>query len=118
MSTILVVDDDRQIGRLLRTLFELEHHRVVVTPAYQDIMPAVREVVPDVVLMDVRVQGHETIDLVRQIRQEHRISHIPVVMTSGADCRPQCLEAGADQFVLKPFLPDQLVEMVVSFAKQ
>ena len=118
MSTILVVDDDRDMGRLLRILFELEHHRVILTPAYQDIMPAVREVVPDVVLMDVRVQGYETIDLVRQIRQERKISHIPVVMTSGADCRPQCLEAGANQFVLKPFLPDQLVEMVVGLAKQ
>ena len=113
MSTIMVVDDDREMGRLMKTLFELGHHRVIVTPTYQDILPVMRQALPDAVLMDVRVQGQETIDLVRQVRQEARIAHIPVVMTSGADCRPQCLEAGADGFVMKPFLPDELVDMIV-----
>ena len=118
MSTIMVVDDDREMGRLLKTLFELEHHQVTVTPTYREILPVMRQVLPDAVLMDVRVHGQETVDLVRQIRQDERIAHIPVVMTSGGDCKQRCLEAGADRFVLKPFLPDQLVEMVVGLAEQ
>ena len=118
MSTILLVEDDRNAARLLRTLFELENHHVVVTPAYQEVVPALRQVLPDAVLMDVLIQGQETIELVRQMRQEEDMTHIPVVMTSGMDCRWRCLEAGADLFVLKPFLPDQLVEAVIGLLKR
>jgi len=88
VSTILLVEDDRNAARLLRTLFELENHHVVVTPAYQEVVPALRQVLP------------------------------AVVMTSGMDCRWRCLEAGADLFVLKPFLPDQLVEAVIGLLKR
>jgi DNA-binding response OmpR family regulator len=113
VTTILVVDDDREMGRLMRTLFELEGYEVVIARDYQEILPALRQVLPDVVLMDLRVQNQETIALVREIREEEGLSGIPVVMTSGMDRRRECLEAGADVFVLKPFLPDELVRMVV-----
>ncbi len=113
MSTILVMEDDQNTVRLLRIFFELEDHQVVVIPAYQEIASILHQVLPDAVLMDVRVQGRETIELVRQMRKDEGIAHIPVVMTSGMDCRRRCLEAGADMFVLKPFLPDQLVETII-----
>jgi len=112
MSMIMVVDDDRQMGRLLKTLFELEGHQVVVTLSYQEILDTLHQVEPDVVLMDVRVQNEETTALVRQIRQDGGLAHLPIVMTSGLDCREECLEAGADCFALKPFLPDELIQMV------
>ena len=112
MSTVWIVDDDREIGRLLKTLFELENHRVLVFRTYQEVLPALRQALPDVVLMDVLVQGRETIELVRQMRQEEGTAHVPVVMTSGMDCGQQCLDAGANLFVLKPFLPDELVKTV------
>jgi DNA-binding response OmpR family regulator len=113
VSTILVVDDDREMGRLLKTLFELEGHQVVVEPVYQEILPAARRILPDVILMDVRVHGRETIELVRRMREEDGLASIPVVMASGMDCRRECLEAGAECFVLKPFLPDELVRLVM-----
>ena len=108
----MVVDDDREMGRLLRTLLELEGHQVIVTSRYKDILPTVRQVRPDVLLMDVRVRNQETIPLVRQIKKDEELSSIPVVMTSGMDLRERCLEAGADLFLLKPFLPDDLVREI------
>jgi len=117
-STIMVVDDDEDISRLLRTLFELEGHRVVVTSTYDEVLPLFRRSLPDAVLMDVLVQGRETIELIRQMRQEEgRAAQIPLVMTSAMDRSWECLEAGADLFVLKPFLPDELVQMVSSLSK-
>lgn len=117
MSTILVVDDDQEMGRLLRTLFELEGHKVVVTRYYGEVLPAIRRVFPDAIVLDVRVQSKETIDLVREMRQEKRLARIPVLMTSGLDRSRECLQAGADRFVLKPFLPDELVEIVASLLR-
>jgi CheY-like chemotaxis protein len=108
----MVVDDDREMGRLLRTLFELEGYQVVLTRSYGEILDTLHRIQPDVVLMDVRVQGKETIDLLREIRQDEELAHTPVVMTSGMDRRRECTDAEADLFVLKPFLPDDLVQVV------
>ena len=117
MSKILVVDDDPEVGRLLRIIFELEGHQVTLVPVYQEVMPVLRRGLPDVVVMDLRIQGRETIELVRQMRQEKKLAHIPVVMTSGTDCRERCVEAGADSFVPKPFPPHQLIEAVSGLLK-
>lgn len=114
MKRIVIVDDDPQMGRLLRLLFELEGYEVFVARQYKDILPTIREARPDVVLMDVRVQGKETFDLLRAMRQDEALAHIPVVMTSGMNCQQECMEAGANRFVLKPFAPDEMVRTVDS----
>jgi CheY-like chemotaxis protein len=113
MKKILVVDDDPEMGRLLRTLFELEGYEVTVTSRYPEILPSVRHTMPDIILLDVRVQDKETIELMRQLRQDDELAHIPVIMTSGMDVKTACLEAGAAQFVLKPFLPSDMTKIVV-----
>jgi two-component system phosphate regulon response regulator PhoB len=112
VSTILVVDDDPEVGRLLSIVLELEGHQVTLVADYQEVLPALRRDPPDVVVMDLRIQGRETTQLVRQMRREKELAHVPVVMASGTDCRERCVEAGADVFVLKPFAPNQLVEAV------
>lgn len=112
MRKIVIVDDDPNMSRLMRTLFELEGFEVASAQRYQEILPIIRQVRPDAVLMDVRVQGKETLDVVRQMRQEPALTNIPVVMTSGMDYRKQCLEAGANGFMLKPFIPDEIIRMV------
>jgi DNA-binding response OmpR family regulator len=119
LNTIMLVEDDRQIGRLMKMLFELEGYRVVATNDYEEVLPLLREALPNILLMDVHVQGQHTIDLVRQMRQSgENVAHIPVVMTSAMDCRRECIEAGADQFILKPFLPDEVVEEVTDLSRQ
>jgi CheY-like chemotaxis protein len=117
MRKIVVVDDDPHMGRLLRTLFELEGFEVVTAHRYQDILPTIQQARPDAVLMDVRVQGRETLEVVRQMRQEPDLTDIPVVMTSGMDYRRQCLDAGANRFILKPFLPDEMVQTIGGLLK-
>ncbi len=112
MRKIVIVDDDPNMSRLMRILFELEGFEVMTAQRYQDILPLIQQVRPDAVLMDVRVQGRETLDVVRQIRREPDLTNIPVVMTSGMDYRKQCLDAGANCFLLKPFVPDEMVRTV------
>ncbi len=119
MPTIMLVEDNPGTRRLLKLLFEMEGYRVIDTDRYEEIVPLFHQSLPDAVLMDVQVQGRETISLVRKMRSvgERRASDIPLIMTSAMDCRQECLEAGADQFVLKPYLPDELVEEIGCLAK-
>lgn len=117
MKKIVVVDDDPHMGRLLRILFELEGFEVVTAQRYQDILPTIQQAQPDAILMDVRVQGQETLDLVRQMRQEPGLKNTPVVMTSGMDYQKQCLDAGANCFLLKPFVPDEVVQTIDTLLK-
>jgi CheY-like chemotaxis protein len=112
MDIILVIDDDQEMGRLLRTLFELEGYEVHVAAQYEDVMPSLAASCPDVVLLDVHLQGKETSGLMRQIRQDEQLSDIPVIMTSGMAIEDACLDAGATVFVPKPFLPSELTRVV------
>ena len=116
---IMLVEDNREMGRLMRVLFELEGCQVVVTDDYEQVLPLLSQALPDAVLMDVQIKGQETIDLVRQMRQsDERVARIPIVMTSAMDYRRRCLEAGADEFILKPFLPDEVVQEIASLSSQ
>jgi CheY-like chemotaxis protein len=117
MLTIMLVEDNAGTRRLLKLLFEMEGYQVIDTDSYDEVVSLFHQMLPDAVLMDVQVHGRETIDLVRKMRTFGRVAGIPLVMTSAMDCRRECLEAGADQFILKPYLPDELVQQVGSLAQ-
>ncbi len=120
MPTIMLVEDNEGTRRLLKLLFEMEGYRVIDTDRYDEIVPLFRQSFPDAVLMDVQVHGKETFSLAREMRSSGgaRAAEIPLIMTSAMDCRRQCLEAGADQFILKPYLPDELVQEVNDWVKR
>lgn len=119
MPTIMLVEDNEGSRRLLKLLFEMEGYRVIDTGRYDEIVSLFRQSLPDAVLMDVQVHGKETFGLVREMRAsgDVRAAGVPLIMTSAMDCRRQCLEAGADQFILKPYLPDELVRQVDSLVR-
>ncbi|MFL7791655.1 MAG: response regulator transcription factor [Anaerolineae bacterium] len=113
MHTVMLVEDDREVGRLVKFLLELEGYCVVSTDVYEDVLPLLQETQPDLMLMDVHVRGKETIDLISRVRVlDSRAADTVLVMTSARDCYLECLQAGADRFIPKPFLPDQIVEEV------
>jgi DNA-binding response OmpR family regulator len=113
VHTVMLVEDDHEMGRLVRFLLELEGYRVVSTDVYEDVLPLLQETLPDVIFMDVCIHGKETIDLIQRVRVlDSRAADTVLVMTSARDCYLECLQAGADRFIPKPFLPDQVIEEV------
>jgi DNA-binding response OmpR family regulator len=113
MRTVLVVDDDRQTGRLMRFLLEVEGYRVVVTDAYDDILSLVQSTLPDAILMDSHIHGQRTLDLVQSIRDMNsQVADTYLVMTSAANCFVECMRAGADRYIPKPYRPDEVVEEI------
>lgn len=112
MDTIVVLDDDKTFTGLLKTVFEMEGYRVVVLSWPADTLATAREEQPALVLMDVHAGEGDTIGVIRALREDEATKSVPIMMTSGMDRREECMKAGADDFILKPFRPGDLLAAV------
>ena len=111
-SRILVVDDDPALSEMLSIVLRGEGFDTAVVSEGPHALPAVRELRPDVVLLDLMLPGMNGIDVCRAIRAE---SGVPIVMlTAKSDTVDVVLglESGADDYVIKPFKPKELVARI------
>lgn len=111
-ARVLVVDDDPSLGEMLGIILRGEGMQVAHCSTGSGALAAFRDAKPDIVLLDVMLPGTDGVEVCRQIRAE---SHIPIVMlTARTDTTDVVagLEAGADDYVNKPFKPQELVARV------
>ncbi len=108
---VLLVEDDQKMLALLTRLLEIEGFRVVPmhAPTADSILDALAELHPMAVVLDVHLAGQNGIDLLKSIRAKAALQPVSVLMTSGEDLRRECLSAGADGFLLKPYMPTDLI---------
>jgi DNA-binding response OmpR family regulator len=111
-NTILVLDDDRTFTGLLKTVFELEGYQAAATTTSVDLMSTVRQIKPVLLVMDVHAGREDTIGALQELKSNETTKAMPVIMTSGMDRSGECLRAGADAFILKPFRPSELLDIV------
>jgi CheY-like chemotaxis protein len=115
MGTVILVDDDRTNTTLIKMLLELDGFRVIACPGESQALDASSNGV-DVFIIDCNLaQGEDGIELLRAIRSGRTPAAFdcPVVMTSGDDRRSGEAElAGATRFLLKPFSPNSLSELL------
>lgn len=116
MKTILVVDDHADIRRLVAMTLELHHCEVHESNCgFAALLRAVR-LQPDVMLVDVMMPGSiDGLELCRRVKTDPRLRHTRLVMLSALDTRIDILgamDAGADDYLVKPFSPLQLIELV------
>ncbi len=110
MGKILLADDDKIMLGLLTTLLELEGDESTAVTRLEEIVPAVRHERPDIILMDVHLVGGSALDALKTLKSDPELQHIPVLMTSGMDVEGQCRRMGADDFIMKPFRPSELLQ--------
>jgi two-component system response regulator MtrA len=109
---ILVVDDDAALSEMLTIVLTNEGFETVVCPTGNAALAAFRGSRPDVVLLDLMLPGMDGIDVCRLIRAE---SGVPIVMlTAKTDTVDVVvgLESGADDYMVKPFKPKELVARI------
>jgi DNA-binding response OmpR family regulator len=116
MSKVLLVEDDPTMLSLLGTLLEMEGFQAIKLEKFNAIVMAVQNVAPDVVLMDVNLQEVNGLDVLVELRHDPSLNGVKVIMSSGMDFRRESLERGADEFIQKPYMPDELIEMVKQFS--
>ncbi len=110
MSKVLLAEDDATMVSLLKTLLKMEGFEVISLDTDADVVEAVRREHPDVLLMDVHLSDQNGLDVLKSLREAE--SRVRVVMTSGLNVRQECLDNGADGFLLKPFMPDDLIAIL------
>jgi CheY-like chemotaxis protein len=111
--TVMIVDDVQDIRELYERFFEYEGARVITAADGVSALQVVLFHRPDVIILDIAMPRFTGIDVIRSLKGDPRTREIPVVVVSGHhDIRKAALEAGADAYVRKPVLPDQLMEQV------
>jgi DNA-binding response OmpR family regulator len=111
-GTVLVLDDDKTFTGLLKTVFELEGYQAAIMANPTDLMPTVQQIKPVLLVMDVHAGHGDTVGVLQELKSNETTRALPVIMTSGMDRCDECLNAGADAFILKPFRPSELLELV------
>lgn len=109
MPKVILIEDDTTMLSLLRTIMEMEGYQVKEAGPEQDIIPFLHQERPDLVLLDVHLKEVNGLDILEKIRRENGLSGTRVLMSSGMDFKETCLESGADDFILKPYMPDELL---------
>ncbi|WKZ40299.1 MAG: response regulator [Anaerolineales bacterium] len=115
MARILIAEDEPDIRELVAFTLRFAGHEVVATSNGEDALQQASQMIPDIILMDVRMPKMTGYDACRAMKADPALMDIPVVFLSakGQDAEIQAgLEAGAEEYLLKPFAPDQLVERV------
>lgn len=113
MSKILLVDDDVDLAELLKTKLNSEGHDVITTYTGDGAFELAKEVKPDIALLDIMLPGVTGYQICRRIRKDPELYSMGVLMLTALGEEPEVLhglEQGADDYLVKPFKLDRLVE--------
>jgi DNA-binding response OmpR family regulator len=113
--TILVIDDDPVIQKLLTVNFEMEGYRVLTAGDGNLGLRQVQADRPDVILLDVMMPGMDGLEVARRLKADPDTSTIPIVLLSAKAQATDIqggIDAGADDYVTKPFDPLELLDKV------
>ena len=110
-TTVLVVDDDEMMRAFLES-FLGEHFGVMTRENGREALEVVRgPEPPDLVILDLSMPEVDGFAFLEQVRANRLFDSLPIIVLSGSEqseTRVQCLKAGADDFLVKPFNPDEL----------
>jgi len=121
MTKILIAEDECDIRDLITYTLRFANYEVVAVSNGEEAVTMARQEVPDLILMDVRMPLMTGYDACVAIKAELNLKDIPIIFLSakGQDSEIQAgLQAGAVEYLLKPFSPDQLIARIQTILAQ
>jgi DNA-binding response OmpR family regulator len=111
---VFIIEDDTTMIGLLKTLLTMEGYQVT-TYSQKGEIPIPDLLVdskPNLLLLDVNLRDLDGVELLQQIKADPRLNALKIIMSSGSDFKDVCLDFGADGFLMKPYMPDDLISMI------
>ncbi|MCS7282202.1 MAG: response regulator [Anaerolineae bacterium] len=115
MTRILVAEDERDIRELIAFTLRFAGFDVILATNGAEAVELAEANPPDLIILDVRMPKMSGYEACRRLKENPRTSSVPVVFLSakGQDSEiQQGLASGADEYILKPFAPDELIQQV------
>ena len=114
-ATVLVVEDEPQIQELVAVNLEHSGHRVLRASSAEEAETAIRAELPDVLVLDWMLPGESGLSFARRLRADERTRDLPILMLTARAMEQDKLsglEAGADDYLTKPFSPRELAARI------
>lgn len=121
MNKIICADDDPLLRRLYQDLLGRKGYQVEVCSNGEEALEAFAKAPADLVILDLIMPGLSGLDICRELRRRADSFDVPVIMVSGVDAEAsivECLSCGADDYVLKPLHPTELLAKVATAIKR
>jgi DNA-binding response OmpR family regulator len=118
---VLVVDDEEYIQHILNFSFGAEGYEVITAADGEEAVRLARSEKPDIIVLDIMMPKMDGYEACKQIKADPQTQDIPVILLTakGREVdRKLGTEAGADDYVVKPFSPGRLIERVEGFMKR
>jgi len=111
---IFLIEDDETMINLLVILLNLENFVTVKIEKEETdlIISQIMETKPDLILMDIYLNKLSGLDILKEIRSKSELLKTKIIISSGSDMKDFCLSNGADGFILKPYMPGELIKMI------
>lgn len=104
MAKILIVEDDHNLGLMIKDILEFKGYEVILSRKPEDTIQDIIKNDVDLILLDKLIFGVDGTDVCAKIRNTQATANKPVLMMSALnDARATCLKAGATDFIYKPF---------------
>lgn len=118
MPKVLLIEDDKSMLSLVSMFLEVEGYEVVQLNSGEDvhsvadILGEVKKAQPALILMDVHLHKMTGFDVLHGLRGDPELKDVRVLMSSGMDLTYECKREGANGFILKPYMPDELADKI------
>jgi two-component system KDP operon response regulator KdpE len=109
---VLVADDEPRITKLVSIVLSEEGFRVVTANSGEEALKKAEEIRPDIVLLDIVMPDFDGIEVMRQLRERRPVAVILLTAKGSAADKSKGLDLGADDYIAKPFHPDELAARV------
>ena len=112
---VLVVDDEEDIRDVLKITLEAEKYEVIEAENGEEALKIIAQKTPDLVLLDYKMPKMDGRTLCNLIKKDLLLAHLPIIMVTGKgeiNDRIEGIDAGADDYVVKPFEPKELLARI------
>lgn len=113
MKKVLIIEDDDSILEAVQLALEMEDYKTEIVKNIDDVYNTVKRFSPDIILLDLLLSGENGCNIIKNLRKDDETKDIPIVIMSAHPTAKESAEqAGANDFLAKPFDIDELLSIV------